>query len=239
MNAQGMTERFEMRLGPSVLEDLDAWRARQDDLPSRSEAVRRLVEDGLAKSAKRHITLSDGEKLIVMMLCQLFKHQKIESEIDPAFVEEVMYGGHYWGLDWGYSGLFHSHEDSDAVVTEVVDVLDMWNFLERGFGALSKKDKERVAQEAKPFGEHVVFGGFDGNSESEYIGVARFLINKLDRFTDFKGRDFNAHMPTLDMHRRMLSVFEPLRKNLIGRDLDASEIIQIMQAKLHPSRRKA
>jgi uncharacterized protein YfbU (UPF0304 family) len=238
--AQTMTERFEMRLDPTVLNKLDSWRAKQDDLPSRSEAVRRLVEIGLAgRGADRRVTLSDGEKLVIIMLGELFKQLKLKSDIDPTFLEEVIYGGHYWALHWAYSGLFHGHEDSDAVVSEVVDVLDMWSFLERGFNALSKKDKERVATEAEPFGKHVSFTGFDGNGEAEYNGVARVLINQLDRFTEFKGRELNSHMPSLDMYRRMLSVFEPLRKNLIGRDLDAGEIIQILQTKLHPSRRKA
>jgi uncharacterized protein len=239
MNAQAMTERFEMRLGPDVLEKLDVWRTRQDDLPSRSEAMRRLVEAGLGKDGDRRITLDNGEKLITMMLCELFKSLKVKSEIDPAFLEEVIYGGHYWALGWKYSGLFDSYEDSPTVVTEVVDILDMWSFLECGFEALSKKDKDKAAVDAAPFGKHVVFGGFDGNGEAEYIGVAKCLINKLDRFTEFKGRDLNAHMPTIEMHRRMLSVFEPIRPNLIGRDLNVAEIIQILQAMLHPGKRKA
>ena len=61
MNAQAMMERFEMRLGQSVLEDLDAWRARQGDLPSRSEAVRRLVEAGLAERGEKHKARRWGE----------------------------------------------------------------------------------------------------------------------------------------------------------------------------------
>lgn len=238
--AQTMTERFEMRLDPTVLNKLDSWRAKQDDLPSRSEAVRRLVEIGLAgRGTNPRITLSDGEKLMIIMIGELFKHLKLKSDIDPTFLEEVIYGGHYWALNWAYSGLFHGHEDSDAVVSYVVDVLDMWSFLERGFNALSREDQKRVATESEPFGKHVSFSGFDGNGEAEYIGVARVLINQLDRFTEFKGRELNSHMPSLDMYRRMLSVFEPLRKNLVGRDLDAGEIIQILQTMPHPSRRKA
>src|SRR5438270_13959361 len=99
MNAEAMTERFEMRLGQSVLEEVDSWRGRQGDLPSRSEAVRRLVEEALAShSEERQIKISDGEKLILIMLCQLFKHLKLKGgEIDPEFVEAVIFGGHYWG----------------------------------------------------------------------------------------------------------------------------------------------
>lgn len=117
--AQAMTERFEMRLDPTVLGELDSWRAKQNDLPSRSEAVRRLVEAGLeAKGANRQITLSDGEKLIIIMLSELFKQLKLKSDIDTSILEEVIYGGHYWALGWAYSGLFHGHRDSDAVVSE-------------------------------------------------------------------------------------------------------------------------
>lgn len=54
------------------------------------------------------------------------------------------------------------------------------------------------------------------NGESEHIGVARFLINKLDRIAEFKGRDLDAQMPPLDAYRRMLSVFEPIRSTLTG-----------------------
>jgi uncharacterized protein len=171
------------------------------------------------------------------MLCELFKQLKLKSEIEPEFVEAAIHGGHYWGLDWKYPGIFHGHEDAKAVVTEVVNVLDMWSFLESGFGKLSKKDKDRVAAEAASFGK-LVFSGFDGNNESEHMGVAHFLMDELDRFSGFKGRDLNAHMPTIDTYRRMLSVFEPIRGTLTGRDLNAQEIIEILKAMVHPSRRK-
>jgi uncharacterized protein YfbU (UPF0304 family) len=236
MNAQAMTERFEMRLGASVLNDLDSWRAEQEDLPSRAEAVRRLVEAGLNKTSKKRIVLSDGEKLITTMLCQLFKHLNVKSDIDPTFLEAVIDGGHYWALGWEYQNVFHQDEDADTIVSEVVDILDMWRFLERSFGALSKKDKDRVAAEAKPFGDQVVFAGFDGNNESEHCSVAMFLINQLDRFTEFKSRGLDTHTHKLGAYRRMLSVFEPFRINLTGRDLNAPEIVKILQAGAHPSR---
>jgi len=41
-----------MRWHEPALAAIDAWRARQPDLPSRSEAIRRLVELGLAKGRK-------------------------------------------------------------------------------------------------------------------------------------------------------------------------------------------
>jgi hypothetical protein len=37
---------------------------------------------------------------------------------------------------------------------------------------------------------------------------------------------------------RMLAVFEPMRRTLTGRELNADEIIAILKAWLHPSRRE-
>jgi hypothetical protein len=41
------TERFEMRAPTRLLSSVDDWRRHQPDLPSRSEAIRRLIETGL------------------------------------------------------------------------------------------------------------------------------------------------------------------------------------------------
>jgi hypothetical protein len=57
--------------------------------------------------------------------------------------------------------------------------------------------------------------------------------------TEFERRGLNAHMPTLEGYRRMLPVFEPISRTLTGRDLNATEIIEILKARVHPSRRKA
>jgi hypothetical protein len=42
------TERFQMRVSPSFLKIIDEWRRKQLDLPSRAEAIRRLVEQALS-----------------------------------------------------------------------------------------------------------------------------------------------------------------------------------------------
>ena len=46
------TERFEMRVPRSFLISVDEWRRKQPDLPTRSEAIRRLVEKALAASKR-------------------------------------------------------------------------------------------------------------------------------------------------------------------------------------------
>ena len=99
------------------------------------------------------------------------------------------------------------------------------------YGRLSAKDKERVEKEAEPFGKNPRFNGFDGNNETEHMGVARFLIEDLERFSSFKKRDLNSHMPTLVGYRRMLRIFLPLRPGLTGGVLTASQIIDLLKAR--------
>jgi len=42
-----------IRLSPEFREKVDAWAARQEDKPPRSEAIRRLIEQALAAAPKR------------------------------------------------------------------------------------------------------------------------------------------------------------------------------------------
>ena len=233
---QMKTERFEMRMDRETLENVDAWRANQPDLPSRAEAMRRLVDAGLDGSRNREVRISDGERLILTMLCDRYEHQKVDSDIDPRFVGEAIGGGYDWALDWKYDNIFSCHVDSPRVVTEVRDVLHMWSLIERGYAELSEKDKKRVESEVGPrFGKDVAFKGFDGNEESDHLGIALFLINKLGRFLEFKGRDLNSHYPSIDGHRRMLAVFKPMIATLIGGELSASQIIDLLKERIQPS----
>jgi uncharacterized protein len=114
-------------------------------------------------------------------------------------------------------------------VSFVVDVLDMWSFIERGYEKLTRKEKERVENEASPFGKNVQFPGFDGNNESSHLGISRFLIEKMNRFSQFKKRELYSHMPTIDTYQRMLVAFMPMREGLSGTNLNANQIIQILK----------
>ncbi len=231
---QPKTERFEMRLDQETLEKVDTWRAHQADLPSRAEAFRRLVETGLSEMGRKPLQFSEGEKLITSMLCELYKHHKVKGNIDPLFVEDALLGGHYWALEWEYPGIFGVEADRIETAHEVGDILEVWWFLEQSYARLSQKDKDRVKKEAEPFGNNVVFRGFDGNNEAEYLNIAHFLINKLNRFVEFKDRDLNSHAPLVDGYRRMVKAFEPMRPHLSGGNfLSAGHIILILNAQRH------
>ena len=227
------TERFEMRLDQSELARVDEWRARQPDLPSRAEAFRRLVEAGLGASGDRQIRLSDGEKLILVMLCGIYKHQDIHGEADPDLVLASIFDGHSWGLDWGINGLFHDEEDSPRTVQEVGQILEMWWTIELAYEGFSAEEKEQINDEDLLFKSDVSFPGFDGNEESEHCSVAKFMVDGLGRFSDFKGRSLNSHHPTLEGYRRMLQVYRPIQAEVRGR-ISVRQVIDLLRAFEHP-----
>jgi uncharacterized protein YfbU (UPF0304 family) len=224
------TERFEMRVEEQLLERVDEWRGKQDDMPSRAEAIRRLVELGLG-STSRTVSFSDGEKLLMLMMRDIYKGLKLKGgETDFDFVADVIYGGHFWAPTWEMTGLFHNYADKPEDVTLVVDVLDMWSFMESAYAKLSSENKKLLADSALYLGEHVRFTGFDGNNETPQLGIARFLIEKMNRFSKFKGRELNSHAPMIGRYRRMLAEFLPMRSVLSGADLSAAQLTKILKA---------
>jgi uncharacterized protein YfbU (UPF0304 family) len=225
------TERFEMRLDPAILERVDAWRAEQEDVPSRAEAVRRLVEASLSTGRSREpLHLTNPQKLTVWLLTEILRTQKgYENQDTVKLIQEVIYGGHFWALDWEMVGVLHNHVDSPEAVTVVVDVLDMWSFIERAYAGFDATERARIVAEVGPWATDPKFAGFDGNNETTYLSIARFLVEQMRRFEDFKGRSFNSHSPTVARYRRMFRLFEPMRVNLVGRELSVSEVITLLK----------
>jgi uncharacterized protein YfbU (UPF0304 family) len=83
----------------------------------------------------------------------------------------------------------------------VLNILDLYRAIE---------DLKRSSQNEKLHG-HVYshFAGFDGNNETKYMGFARFLINKQEKFSEqkqyFRKNDnLNSHLPMIDKYKRML-----------------------------------
>jgi uncharacterized protein len=176
--------------------------------------------------------LSHGEKLILFMLTEIYQHLDLKDGVDPKFVQEAISTGNAWGLRCKYPGIFDVSENSEGVRSGVLDFLDMWSLIESGYDALSKPDKTRVEQEIGAVGRMATFPGFDGNSEAEHLNVARFLIDHLDRYGQFKERELNSHIPSIEAYRRMYEVFEPMRRSLgVGGNLNAAQIIEILRAR--------
>ncbi len=180
---------------------------------------------------------SNGEKLIILMLSELYEKLGIKGEIDPEFVKSAVFGDHLWALSWKYPGIPFQEAETPAIVSEVVNTLEMWSCIEYSYERLGDEDRELLEAEAGNFGKDPKLIGFDGNNEPSYLGVAHILINQLERFEEFKGRGLNSHMPSVEMHRRMLSEFLPIRDRMMGQPLSVSQLICILKAQTHPDHR--
>jgi uncharacterized protein YfbU (UPF0304 family) len=174
--------------------------------------------------------ITDGEKLILLMLSDLYDKLGVDGEMEPDFIRSAIFSDNLWSIPWKYSGIPFEEQETPEVVKEVLDILDMWSFIEHCYKQLSDKDKVYLEKEAAPFGKNPTFPGFDGNNETTHMGTASFIVNELDRFVEFKGRNFNSHLPTLDSYRRMLSVFEGMRRNFNLNPLSAQELASILMA---------
>jgi uncharacterized protein YfbU (UPF0304 family) len=182
------------------------------------------------------VELTDGEKLIILMLADMYKAQKIKGDFDPDFISSTIHNDQLWGFNWQYSGIPFGPYETPQAVRDTGDFLDMWSIIEESYANLSAADKKKLEKDAEPFGKHVKFRGFDANNEPHF-GIALYLINDLERFTHFKGRELSAHMPSIDAYRRMYEVFEPMRAGLHSRSLNLAELAAILKAMIHPEHR--
>jgi uncharacterized protein YfbU (UPF0304 family) len=175
--------------------------------------------------------LSDGEKLILVMLSEVYKHLRIEGEINPDLVLASVFGDKAWGLRWEYSGLFNSPEESPPVVQETCDILDMYRMLTRSYEKMSPDDKKRVETEAAPFNDYLKFQGFDGNND-EHFGVVSYLVRHLGKYDELRPGDLNSHsISTLRTYRRKLETYKPMVEDVLklSDGLTADQIIKILK----------
>ena len=91
-------------------------------------------------------------------------------------------------------------EVSDHISKEVCKILNMYRSL---IFFANKKNKKLLSK--------IEFDGFDVATEYDYWSYANFLLNTLNRFTEFKqldcDEDFNSHSSTLNGYRRQLRVW--------------------------------
>lgn len=223
------SERFELRVDENQLSAIDSWAADQHDQPTRAEAVRRLLAIGLSAGSRRAVQFSDGEKMLMLMMVDLYKSLKVKGDINPAFLAEVIYGGHYWAPKWDMQGVFHDHIDNPKDLKYVVDVLEMWSFIEHSFNRLSASEQESILANTGRGKAKVQFQGFDGNEEANQMSIAKFLIEVMGRFSQFKDRELNTHCPTYSQYSQMLEKFLSIRQSLAGGLLNTKQLISLLE----------
>lgn len=148
--------------------------------------------------------MSDGERLIAVMLSEIMEALKLNNEIDPKLVRSLVTDNDGWALQRKYPGIFGSEAPSDDVVKETGDILWMFGIIEHSIARL----KGAEATEADGW-HYKSWRGFDANNDPHY-GVARTMIMELGDFEDSrKGVNLNSHsMTSLLQYRRMYEKFD-------------------------------
>lgn len=174
---------------------------------------------------------TDAELLMTLMLAEVHQVLKINNGVNSKLVSEAIYSENTWAIEWDVQLPWTGGDSTPDYVNHVADVLDMWTFIENGYAALSAPDKQQFLTQTQQKGAPS-FPGFDGNDEAKCIGAARMLINHMNRFTNFAGRDLNSHHSTIDRSKRMLGVFSPILPTLGLRSggLTLNELVNIFNA---------
>ena len=134
-----------------------------------------------------------------------------------------------------------SDEMSEEDMRFVMDILDMYRWLQFSYRELDDKDKnDELAEDVK-------FRGFDGNAGDGYLAFTRFL-QENDRWLDLElatGNDgLNSYMPVNDIYARMLNEYKKykwrgLEADLSGpKPLTSEQLKEIVDARIHPENRK-
>lgn len=178
--------------------------------------------------------LTNAEKLILILLSEIHESLGIEGGVDTKLITESIYSGNTWALSWELSGVIDGELDNanetPMHVNEVVDILDMYSFIETAYNSLSDEDKNNIETTVDPLAYYAKFRGFDGNNESAHYNAANFLIKQMGRFEIFKDRSLNSHSAILPRYRNMLKLFNPIRAKIVDRSLSCEELITILKA---------
>lgn len=175
------------------------------------------------------------ERLIVEMLCKIYKKLEITDSYDPDIVARAIGSHDYWVLDVKY-GLRDGDGSMPPHVAAVSDTLDMYQFLQESFAEFDEDQIALISQIG--LGTSPEFPGYDGGTEVEYSRAARYLVSDLNRFTGLHGSvSTNSHAPLAPMYARMVEVFLPIRATLDGRRMTFEEFVKVWRAAIHPNNR--
>ncbi|WP_340668843.1 YfbU family protein [Bradyrhizobium ottawaense] len=173
------------------------------------------------------LNFTKEQRLMLLMICDLYKKPD-NREFNAELISRAIVGGHDWAIEWEYGAIFPEKPDTDNDVSFVTDVLDMWRFIEHGYSKLSGPDRSKIEAAVPYRGKDPKFIGFDGNNETNLMGIAQMMIDGLGRFESFKGRSLNSHSPSVARYSAMLKKWPDIRNKLHSREMTADEIIELL-----------
>ena len=209
-----MINRLEIRMNDDLLNAIDDWCENYGAGCSRSEAIRTILDENVRGEHK----LTFAERIILsLQLREMIEkerskpqHEQMESvinelEIALCCVEE----GHDWALKDIFP--FVANPDKKSDVDFVFNVLTMFRNIKNAYNTLSDREKSEIVDLPK-------FDGFDGNHESNLLSIARFILEKLERFYgDFDYlTDLNSHANRVDFYSKLLEKYNTIWEKYKG-----------------------
>lgn len=154
--------------------------------------------------------LSNKDKLLVTLLTDIYGHLKVVGALDPFLVHRAVSSDQGWALEWKYPALFPPSGECPAEVAYVMQVLSMWERIELSYEALDVEEQLLLARDVGLTAAKPVFPGFNSKQEGALLGIARLLVNDLQRWPLFSGRLRSARHSTVAGYDRMLAVLRGL-----------------------------
>lgn len=106
---------------------------------------------------------------------------------------------------------------SETISKKVYEIFEMFRVLHYSYENLPQADQAQLKA------SDIQFSGFDGNNEGDYMGFARFLVEKMSLYDEQKGAKFNSHCPMLNTYNRMLETY----KAVAAADLQSSNHLSL------------
>jgi len=152
------------------------------------------------------VKFSEAERLILINQYQILSMLTTDSH------EKEYYDLGREALEEGYEQLYDEFLPSVAaplssdVFHLVFDILDVYRTIH--YYVINNPDDVEVT--ANPGS---TFAGFDGNEETEYLALTRFVVNKMGRYDEqasLGSDDFNSHRPMVEKYQHMIEAWKSL-----------------------------
>lgn len=170
------------------------------------------------------MSIPHWQRLVARMLCeQVVGVPDNQRNVDPELVLAALEQGQLWALEWEYPEVV---ETPAKVADEVGEILDMWRVIENAYSELSKSEQDEVrkATESTSIG----FTGFDANTEHDHYAAGCFMVEKLERFSEFKSR-LNSH--SMDSVKQNMRIYQRYKRLVERRasTLSKDQLIAILR----------
>lgn len=144
---------------------------------------------------------------------------------------EILESGYEYLYD---SGMEYIYEGRDVMSVE--ECKEVWNTLDM-FEGIDRSLENLGRQHDNP--SRTKFRGYDGNSESKFMGFAEFTINRERRWTYLPLAEenyFNSHMQLREVYGRMLVEYQQI-PHAERYSMSAELLERVIGAAVHPDNR--